>query len=1109
MPPTSITTLTPSAVQHNLQNNGLDALGLGGVSLSTRWDTSAPTYDANALTLNVTALHAPFRGIREFAFSPAASRLASALSDSAMTLQLLAGQGSRFPAPTAGGDVLLDLSSASGAQQEIVACTARSGDTLTITRGAQGTAKQAFGAGSAVSLRLGSGARTDAFSGADGQPLSGPSTILRLHPQAALRLETLVAWRHAGAGNPAILPVPHAVLVRGAAGFTTTRWFEADDAMTGISGAVSFHDARGRILDPVYVAALFDDLRVALGGLVWKNSTSPAASPGGIAAIATLATGTLIHCVDLHGGVYQPAFAGATLITKNGAGTNTGAVPASGLVNLAAGDGIDTAGTDGGRLRWGFATNGVLGTTRLVPPTLPAVGAPPPNLPRQFYQVAVVDTNWALLGNRMGASVLGIGPDDGLIPADVLPVVRDNIAINYLTEGPDVLRQADLVLTRPAQSMILAVSPVLDLLMSVPTVTDVNPHWPAFPSPNSGAAFPNPPASPADGISAAWTAGNDVVVTIAADKAPPGAHIRIYPRQFVLIPAITAEPSFVRGDGGASLALAGVATTILLPNPFQLASGQARPNPANLTMDIVVAPRTGTRRLTAHVAVAVAPGPAAPPVSPFAGTNPVSLMSPIFESVAPVPLFGIPTTFAPPGAAPPGGVIGFVRALASETSPRQGPRLPTMARFETILATGTVGVAPAPPILWEAVLSGGRWASETRSALHASGNPGNPAGPDVHASGIHVSGALAYDLARHAMRRAQPIVPLGAATSGWIVGMAGDNFNLPVDSNTALTGVGVLLETVAAICETPELSALTPPAPRTTAQQGVNAIANALGVTPPTLTIHNEKRLQVEVRREFVVSANGLRDAMWSLRRALREARELIYIESPQFAHTGTGATVDLVAEIIAGLSAHPNLKVIVCTPRESDFAPKYRGWSRQHFRARLQAANDLQSAAPDRVATFHPIGFPGRPAFIRTTCVFVDDVWCLSGATHFRRRGLTFDGSASIASFDRQLERGYSKQVRAFRRNLMAAKLGVAAPNGTSASAEWISLGHTASSFELVKRWLNEGGLGRIQPLWPGPLDTTILPATDDIADPDGSNGSNGASFVTAFASLLAEAGD
>jgi hypothetical protein len=54
------------------------------------------------------------------------------------------------------------------------------------------------------------------------------------------------------------------------------------------------------------------------------------------------------------------------------------------------------------------------------------------------------------------------------------------------------------------------------------------------------------------------------------------------------------------------------------------------------------------------------------------------------------------------------------------------------------------------------------------------------------------------------------------------------------------------------------------------------------------------------------------------------------------------------------------------------------------------------------------------RTAFIRTTSIIVDDVWCLSGATHFRRRGMTFDGSVAIASFDRQMDTGYSRGVRA-----------------------------------------------------------------------------------------------
>lgn len=1104
MNPITLTTLTPAAAQQNLQSDGLDSLGLATVSLSTRWSNTTPSggdYNPTSLTLNLTTIRAPFRGIREFAFAAASSTLAADLSDSATSLTVAATQGAFFPTPI-GGNVLLTLSNASGSKVEVVSCTARTGDTLTIDRGVQGTAKQAFSTGDRVALRLTSGTRTSQFYGADGIALTVACTVFRLHPQAALRLETLATNRYVTAGNPAILPLPVVMVVRGAQGFSTARWFEPDELLTGISGLVSFHDRRGLILDPIYVAALLADLQTGLPGLVGQNSPSPAGGTGGVQAIAGLATGTLVQILDLHGRIYQPALPGATLVTKDGGGSVTGAVPASGLVTLALGDGIDTAGNDNGQLRWGWLTNGILATTKLVPP-LPATGAPTPTLGRQFYQLAVMDTVWALLGNRTAAPVLGIGADDQTIPSDLLPLVRDNLRINYLVDGPDVLAQAATVLTRPAQNMILAISPVVDGTLSIPTQTGAAAHWPAFPLPNSAAGFPMPPADPTTGITAAWTTGNDVVVTIAINQVPDGASIRLYPQQFVVIPAITADLSFVRGDGGAAIAQAGTATPILLPNPFGLAAGQPRPSPANLTIDLVVAPRNGARRLWGGVTVTVAAGPAPAPPNPFAGGNVLAAMPAMFQAIAPSPLFNIPTTVTPPGTAPT-GIVGLVRALASETSPRQGPRLPTMARFDTVMVTGTTGGTPTGTLLWEAVLTGGRWAAESRSALHASGNPGNPAGPDVHAPGIHVTGALAYDLARHALRRAQAMIPVGAGALGWVVGMGGDNFNPPTDSNPANTGIGVMLETVAAVCETPELSALTPPAPGNTLQSMLNSAAAALGIPAPSLSVTNEPRLEVEVRREFVVSQAGLRDALWSLRRAVREARELIYIESPQFAHTGS--TVDLVAEMITSLAANPNLKVLICTPRESDFAQNYKGWARQHYQARTQAIGDLLTAAPDRVAAFHAPGFPGRSAFLRTTTVIVDDVWCLSGATHWRRRGFTFDGSVAVATCDRQLENGYSQAVRAYRRALMAAKLGVAVPLPGAPTAEWIRLAYPGAAFELVKDWLAEGGLGRIQPLWPGPADTSILPATQDMADPDGSDG---ATFVTAFASLLAELGD
>jgi hypothetical protein len=388
----------------------------------------------------------------------------------------------------------------------------------------------------------------------------------------------------------------------------------------------------------------------------------------------------------------------------------------------------------------------------------------------------------------------------------------------------------------------------------------------------------------------------------------------------------------------------------------------------------------------------------------------------------------------------------------------------------------------------------------------------------VHAPGIRATGALGYDLALAALRRAQPIIPLPTSSSGnpgWVLASLGDNFNPPSDAASVQTSIGALLETIAVGCDTPWLSGLTPPPPGLTVDDMIDNAAAEMGLPPPaiTVTIANEPRVQRDVRREFFVSAKGLRDAQWSLRRAIAEARELVYIESPQFARTARPAgapkphEVDLVADLATRLSQQPNLKVLICTPREPDFAPNFKGWWRQHFADRIEALGNLLAVAPDRVALFHPVGFPGRTAFIRTTSVIVDDVWSLVGTSHFRRRGMTFDGSSAIASFDRQLEHGYSLKVRQYRRRLMAAKLRVEAPApGTAPTGDWLRLARPASAFDLVADLLAQGGLGRILPLYPGPSDTTVLPVGPDVADPDGSDGST---FVTIFAGMLNEAGD
>lgn len=90
----------------------------------------------------------------------AVSRLASSLTSGATALSVSAGEGAKFPAPSAGSWFPVTLIKASGSL-EIVRCTARSGDVLTVVRAQEGTSAQAFAAGDRAELRLTAGAVAD------------------------------------------------------------------------------------------------------------------------------------------------------------------------------------------------------------------------------------------------------------------------------------------------------------------------------------------------------------------------------------------------------------------------------------------------------------------------------------------------------------------------------------------------------------------------------------------------------------------------------------------------------------------------------------------------------------------------------------------------------------------------------------------------------------------------------------------------------------------------------------------------------------------------------------------------------------------------------------
>ena len=77
----------------------------------------------------------------------ASSSLASAINNSVGTLTVATGDGGNFPA-TADGDFWVSIDS------EILLCTSRTGDVLTVTRAQQSTSGAAHDSGAAVELRI-------------------------------------------------------------------------------------------------------------------------------------------------------------------------------------------------------------------------------------------------------------------------------------------------------------------------------------------------------------------------------------------------------------------------------------------------------------------------------------------------------------------------------------------------------------------------------------------------------------------------------------------------------------------------------------------------------------------------------------------------------------------------------------------------------------------------------------------------------------------------------------------------------------------------------------------------------------------------------------------
>lgn len=394
---------------------------------------------------------------------------------------------------------------------------------------------------------------------------------------------------------------------------------------------------------------------------------------------------------------------------------------------------------------------------------------------------------------------------------------------------------------------------------------------------------------------------------------------------------------------------------------------------------------------------------------------------------------------------------------------------------------------------------------------HQSGHAGAPAGVEVHGTGAVLDTLAASAVGEFTLDRvmkscislvaaaiAAPALPAAAAApSRWAAVL-----------KTVATGVegefGMLASTINYAGYPFTTGKYTDVQAWYNSQMPVDQ--QAVMLLPPVGAGSPGEKLALRAMHRRVRTAGwGRREAATSLQAAFSRAEQLVYIETPALdmldvGKVGAGETsfdtVNPIATLIARAKTRPRLRLILCLPvRPLPGYPKgYDKIRLSLLAAALDALRDTFGAA--RLAAFTPSAGAGqRTVRLASTSVIVDDVYALTGSTHLSRRGLSHDSSLSVAVFDDVLEHGAPREVRNFRRALIAGRLGVPPRNLPDDPRALI---------ELVQA-LNQSGSARIDSEGlPPPPDDSPKTADIDAWNPEGSSFAESLEIISWLETLM-----
>jgi hypothetical protein len=436
-------------------------------------------------------------------------------------------------------------------------------------------------------------------------------------------------------------------------------------------------------------------------------------------------------------------------------------------------------------------------------------------------------------------------------------------------------------------------------------------------------------------------------------------------------------------------------------------------------------------------------------------------------------------------------------------------------RFEVAAATSTASAATAvigttAPVPWALEPAG--------DYFH--GHPGVPASIETHGAGVSLSGAPAVAVAEYVRERTAGLSfsfvqtltdpARSIAIQSELAVAAEAATALPVIADGTGPGpVVAVLRTCALGMEGIPGAGLAAtasnvfPLSQEVAQfetwlDGLIGAAGGAGTALRSAIGPQSDSISRALDRRIMASAFGAAEALFALLAAIDRAQDFIYLETPAvdlLAINPSGDNASLWQHLISRLNTRKGLRVALCVPTLLlPGAPKMLQAVRDQ--CLMDAVDAIRAAAPDRFALFSPGAGEGRSIRFASTSVVIDDAFALTGTTHLWRRGLTWDSSLAAAAFDERLIDGRPQDVRGFRIQLLADRLGIAATRVPEDPGE------------LVKaiRALDDRGSDRLSTV---PIvRPTQAPANGDIDtwNPDGSiSGLSLGSLAASFGAAVA----